>query len=236
MTEAGLSVFFPAYNEEENLENIVNSALRFLSEVGGQYEVLIINDGSQDKTGEITDHLARAHPGIVRVIHHSQNRGYGAALKSGLYNSKFGWIFFTDSDGQFDIRELKKFLDVREDADLVIGHRIRRADSLVRVINAELYGFLIRVLFGLSVRDINCAFKLIKREVIRKIPKLRSEGALINAELLIQAKRYGFKIKEVGVSHYPRLYGKQTGANLSVILKMFKELFVLWKIAHARKA
>jgi len=240
VTKLGLSIFFPAYNEEKNFERTVSSVLEFLKgQVGkqvGKFEILIIDDGSQDRTGEIAGRLAENLPSVVRVIHHLENRGYGTALKSGFYNSKFDWVFFTDSDGQFNIRELKKFLDVREDADLVIGYRVRRADPLVRVINAKLYGFLIGVLFGLSVRDVNCAFKLIKREVIRKIPKLRSEGALINAELLIQAKRYGFKIKEVGVSHYPRLYGKQTGANLSVILKMFKELFVLWKIVHARKA
>lgn len=236
MGNRGLSIFFPAYNEEENIEEVANSALKVLDGLADRYEVLIIDDGSVDGTGEIADRLARIHPGIVRVIHHPQNLGYGGALKSGFYNSKFAWIFFTDSDGQFNIKELKKFLEAREDADLVIGYRIKRADPLIRVINTELYRLLIRVLFGLTVRDIDCAFKLIRRDVIEKIPKFRSEGALISAELLIQAKRYGFKIKEVGVSHYPRLYGKQTGANLSVILKMFKELFVLWKIVHARKA
>lgn len=225
-----LSLFFPAYNEEANLKNTVEKAIPVLKQVAGEYEVLIINDGSKDKTGEIADQLAKKYP-FIKVIHHNPNRGYGAALRSGFYNSKYDWIVFTDSDGQFDFSEVVKLIEKAQEtnADIVAGYRIERQDPLIRKIFGKGWTFLANLLLGINIRDVDCGFKLIKKEVIKKIPQLESErGGMISPELLGKAKKYGFKIVEVGVHHYPRKEGKQTGANLKVILKSFTDLAKLW--------
>lgn len=193
-----------------------------------RFEVIAVDDGSKDKTGEILDGLAKRYAHLS-VIHHSPNRGYGGALKSGLYNSRYEWIFFSDGDLQFDLAEISKLTEKSSQADLIIGYRCNRAEGLIRHLNTFLYGFLIRFLFGLEVKDIDCAFKLIRKKAIETIPPLESEGALISAELLIKAKKTGFKIIEVPVSHYPDLAGGSTGAKMSVILRMFREVFRLFR-------
>lgn len=224
----GLSLFFPAYNEEGNIKNTVEKAIPVLKNVASKYELLIIDDGSKDKTGEIADKLAGEYS-FIRVIHHRPNQGYGAALKSGFYNSKQEWIVFTDSDGQFDFSEVTRLIEKSGEADIVAGYRINRQDPPIR----KLFGFgwtlLSRLLLGVGVRDVDCAFKLVKKEVIDTIPKLQStRGGMISPELLGRAKKAGFKIVEVGVHHYSRKEGKQTGANLKVIFKSFVDLGKLW--------
>lgn len=223
-----LSLFFPAYNEEANLAKTVEKAILVLKSVAEKYELIIVNDGSKDKTGEVAGSLAKKYP-FVRVITHNPNKGYGEALKSGLYGAKYNWIVFTDSDGQFDFSEVTKLLELRDQADIVAGYRIDRQDSPLR----KLFGFgwtaLSNILLRINVRDVDCAFKLINREVILKIPKLQStRGGMISPELLGRAKKAGFKIVEVGVHHYSREEGKQTGANLKVIFKSFADLGKLW--------
>jgi len=223
-----LSLFFPAYNEEANLQNTIEKAIPILKEVAEKYEVLIINDGSKDKTGEIADRLAKKYS-FVKVIHHNPNRGYGAALKSGLYNSQYDWIVFTDSDGQFDFSEVVKLIEKSGEADIVAGFRINRQDPLIRKIFGKGWTLLANILLGINIRDVDCGFKLIKKEVVKKIPPLESErGGMISPELLGKARKAGFKIVEVGVHHYPRKEGKQTGANLRVIFKSFVDLGKLW--------
>ena len=226
---ASLSVFFPAYNEEANIEKTVKKALAVLEKTVLQYEVIIVDDGSKDKTGEIADRLALKNKNI-KVIHHHPNKGYGEALKSGFYQAKYPWIVFTDSDGQFDFSELPKLLEKTAKADLVVGYRLNRQDSLVRKINGFLWTSLNNLLLGINVRDVDCAFKLIKKEVIDSIPRLEStRGGMISPELLAKAHKKGFKIVEVGVHHYPRFAGEQTGANIKVIIKSFIDLFKLWR-------
>ncbi len=222
-----LSVFFPVFNEEENIKSVVESALELLPSITKYYEIIIVDDGSRDKTGQIADLLSRQYKEIS-VIHHFSNCGYGAALQTGFRAIKNDLIFFTDGDGQFDIEELPKLTSLIENADIVCGYRAKRADPLFRKINARVYRLLLRVLFNLRITDINCAFKLFKREVIQSL-NFESSGALINAELLILAQKKGYTIKEVGVSHYPRIKGKQTGAKPTVILRTFVELFRLWR-------
>jgi glycosyltransferase involved in cell wall biosynthesis len=156
------------------------------------------------------------------------NKGYGAALRTGFENSSKDFIFFTDSDNQFDISEMTKLLPYIRDYDIVTGFRIKRQDNIIRKINEFGFNRLIRILFGLKVKDLNCAFKIYKKEVIKSIP-LKSTLAFINSEILIRAKKKGFTIKEVGVKHYPRQWGTQTGANLKVITGTFRELFKLRK-------
>lgn len=223
-----LSLFFPAYNEEDNLVNTVEKAIPVLEKVAQKYEVIVVNDGSKDRTGQIAEKLAKKYD-FLRVIAHSPNKGYGEALKSGFYNSKYEWVVFTDSDGQFDFGEVSKLLERKNEADIVAGYRINRQDSLTRKVFGWGWTLLAKTLLGIKVRDVDCAFKLVKKEVIEKIPKLQStRGGMISPELLGKARKAGFKIAEVGVHHYPRKSGKQTGANLKVIFKSFIDLGKLW--------
>lgn len=222
-----LSVFFPVFNEEENIKSVVESALELLPSITKCYEIIIVDDGSRDKTGQIADLLNRQYKEIS-VIHHFSNYGYGATLQTGFRAAKNDLIFFTDGDGQFNIKELSKLTVLIENADIVCGYRVKRADPLFRKINAGLYRLLLRVLFNLKITDINCAFKLFKQKVVQNL-NFESKSALINAEILILAQKKGYAIKEVGVSHYPRVKGKQTGAKLPVILRTFAELLRLWR-------
>ena len=201
-----LSVFLPAYNEEASLDKTVKNVVENLKKNVPVWELIIVNDGSKDKTGEIADRWKKKDKHIS-VIHHYPNRGYGAALKSGLYACKYPWISFIDSDGQFDFSEINRFIDIQErtDADLVIGYYLSRKVSFSRKLNTFAWQVLVRLLFGLNVRDIDCGFKLISKKVLEKIEPLQSErGAFISSEFLIKAKKAGFKIVEIGVNHYPR--------------------------------
>ena len=224
-----LSVFFPAYNEQENIGKTVEKAVGVLKGLGlKDYEVIVVDDGSKDKTPQILKELQRKNSKI-HVITHLPNKGYGEALKSGYYNSKFDWIVFTDSDGQFDFQEITKFLDLTNKYDVIWGYRIERQDSLLRKLNGWGWTFLSNLLLGFQVRDVDCAFRLINKKVIDRIPHLEStRGAMVSPELLAKAKKAGFKITEIGVHHYERTAGEQTGANLTVIFKSFAELFKLW--------
>ncbi len=221
-----LSIFFPCYNEEANVERVVRAAMEAAGRYADRFEVIVVNDGSRDRTGEIAERLAAEHPGVVRAVHNQPNLGYGGAVARGLREARYQWIFFTDGDGQFDIRELDKLIGLLEKCDFAVGYRMNRADPLIRKINAYCWGVLVRALFGLKVRDIDCAFKLLPKSLVDQI-ELRSHGALISTELLARARYRGLRIAEIGVNHYPRTAGQQTGANLRVILRAFKELFKL---------
>jgi glycosyltransferase involved in cell wall biosynthesis len=226
-----LSVFLPAYNEEANLQRTVKNVVENLQKNVSIWEIVIVDDGSKDKTGKIADSLAKTNSKIS-VIHHHPNRGYGAAFKSGLYACKYPWISFIDSDGQFDFKEIGRFIKTQEktQADMVIGFYLGRKVPFTRKLNSKVWQFIVFLLFGLNVRDIDCGFKLISKKIIDKIPKLESErGAFISSEFLIKAKRAGFKIVEIGVQHYPRKFGEATGAKLNVIIQSFVDLFKLWR-------
>jgi len=220
-----LSIFFPCYNEEGNVERVVNDALEAAPDFADDFEIIVVNDGSKDRTGEIADALAEKHE-TVRAVHNRPNIGYGGALRSGLAAASKRWVFFTDGDGQFDIRELPRLIELLDRCDVAVGYRAKRADPLLRSINAWCWCTLVRLLFGLKVRDIDCAFKLLPKSFIDQIT-LHSEGALISTELLAKAKYRGYRIAETPVTHYPRTAGSQTGATIRVILKAFRELFRL---------
>jgi len=226
-----LSVFLPAYNEEANLERTVKNVVENLKKKVTEWEIIIVDDGSKDKTGKIADNLAKSNKNI-KVIHHSPNRGYGGAFKSGLYGCKYPWISFIDSDGQFDFREISRFIETQSKtkADLVIGFYLGRKVPFTRKLNSKIWQLIVFLLFGLNVRDIDCGFKLISKKVVDTIPHLESErGAFISSEFLIKAKKMGFKIVEIGVQHYPRKFGEATGAKLNVIIQSFIDLFKLWQ-------
>jgi glycosyltransferase involved in cell wall biosynthesis len=222
-----LSVVLPAFNEEANIEDVVRKCTAYLDTRVPEYELLVVNDGSRDRTAEILDRLAKEFPRL-RPLHHPQNRGYGAALRTGFDAARKRFVFYMDGDGQFDIGDLDVVLPlVADDDHIVTGYRIERRDPFVRRLNARLFGgWLIPLMLKFRVRDLNCAFKLIPKKVLDNIT-LDSTGALINAELYGRAVRRGFGITEVGVHHYPRPAGVQTGAHLSVIVRAFYDLFRL---------
>jgi glycosyltransferase involved in cell wall biosynthesis len=219
---SSLSVVLPCFNEAGNIEPLVRRFMEVLPPVAAKWEIIVVDDGSSDGTGPLADRLAAELPG-VRAVHHPVNRGYGAAVRSGFAAARHGHVFLTDGDGQFDPGEITLLIPLAESADIVAGYRIKRCDPLHRSVNATLYHLLIALLFGLRHRDIDCAFKLISRKVLESVA-LTSDGALISAELLIRAKRAGFGIAQTGVHHYPRVAGAQTGAKLSVIIRMFREV------------
>lgn len=224
-----LSVFFPAYNEEVNIGRTIERAIEILKKFAKKWEIIVVNDGSKDRTGEIVEELIKREL-QVRMITHTPNRGYGAALKSGLYNSRYEWIAYTDADGQFDFGEISKFFEVQRQtgADAVIGYYLKRAVPFCRILGSRLWELAVFLLFGLKVKDIDCGFKLLRKKVIDEIPRPEAErGPFISSELLIKAKKKGFKIAEVGVHHYPRKAGKSTGASLKVILSGLKDLLRL---------
>ena len=225
--QPSISVFFPCFNEQDNIEKLVKKTLSVLENVSSDFEILIVNDGSSDDTGARADALAKAHS-QVRAIHHETNLGYGAALQSGFREAQKDLIFYTDGDGQFDISELPGLLDLIPDCDIVSCYRLNRQDPLNRKINGWCWTRLVCLVFGLHMRDIDCAFKLYRREVFDNMP-LRSTGALIDTEVMARAIRKGCRIKQKGVQHYPRTAGEQTGANLRVVLRAFVELFHLRK-------
>ncbi len=227
-----LSIFFPAFNEEGNIATTIIDARNEAKKVARDYEIIVVNDGSTDRTVEVVKELQRLDHKI-RLTSHAKNKGYGAAVKTGLKTATMDWIFFTDSDGQFHYDELDKFVAASQSADLVIGYRRKRMDPFHRVFVAQV---LLKIwnffLFGLTVRDVDCAYKLFKREVRDSI-KLETESAITVTELLVKAKSLGYRITQLPVTHYARKFGEQTGGNWRVIAKAAKESFKLRrKIRH----
>jgi glycosyltransferase involved in cell wall biosynthesis len=220
-----ISIFFPCYNEQENVARTVEKALDVVGKLNIDFEVIVVDDGSADKTGQIADGIA-GRDGRVKVVHHKHNLGYGAALQSGFKTATKELVFYTDGDGQFDISEMPPLLALMEQYDIVSCYRLNRRDPIIRKINGWCWTRLICLMFGLKIRDIDCAFKLYKREIFDKI-ELSSTGALIDAEILARAVRKDYRITQKGVHHYPRTSGEQSGANIRVVLRAFKELFKL---------
>ncbi len=223
-----LSVFFPLYNEEGNVKNTVKKAVEVLEKLKLEYEIILVNDGSNDKTQEVIESIVKDNS-KVRSINHPKNLGYGEALKSGFYSAKYDTIVYTDGDGQFDFSEIDKFLEKMPEYDLLIGYRIKRKDPFFRILFKEGWKLSLLAFFRLTLKDVDCGFKMVKKSVLERIPHLQStRGAMINAELAIKAKKMEFKIGQVGVNHYPRLSGKPTGASLKVIIKSYLDLVKLW--------
>jgi len=220
-----LSVFFPCWNEQEAIEPLTRKAVDVLESIGADYEIIIVDDGSTDRTGEIADRLA-AENKRIRVVHHPTNRGYGAALQSGFRAASRDWVFYTDGDGQFDLNDLPPLLELKDQYDIVSCYRLNRQEGLIRKFNALCWTRLVGFLFDLPLKDIDCAFKLYRRSVFDGMEML-STGALIDTEILARAKRKGCRITQIGVRHYPRIAGRATGANPRVIIRAFKELFRL---------
>jgi glycosyltransferase involved in cell wall biosynthesis len=231
MTErvARLSYFFPAHNEEANVRELVEEALETLPSLAEAFEIIVVNDGSRDRTGAIADELAAANPDVVRAVHHPTNLGYGAALLSGFRAARHELVAFTDGDRQFRVEDLGRLtgrLAEADHPDAVVGYRIKRADPPIRTIYAKLYRFANRVWFRLRVRDVDCACKLFRRDALEGIA-VESGGAFLSAELLIKLRAAGRTIVEVGVPHHPRTAGSPTGAKPSVIFRAVRDFWLL---------
>jgi glycosyltransferase involved in cell wall biosynthesis len=222
-----VSVIFPAFNEEGNIRCTVETVIRVLPKVAMKWEIIVVDDGSSDATALVCDELKPQFP-EVEVIRHGQNRGYGAALKSGIMSAKYDLIFFSDSDGQFDFRDLEQLIFWSKDYDIAAGYRAKRQDPLYRRINALGWNVLVRLVLGMKIRNIDCAFKVFRRSVFDHV-QIRCVGAMVNTEILAQATQLGMRIREVEVSYFPGRQGKQSGPNVHVIIKAFRELCRPWR-------
>lgn len=229
-----LSAILPAHNEETAIASTVDGVLQTLASWMSDFEVLVVNDGSQDRTGAILDEIAATNPHL-KIIHHPTNQGYGAALVSGFEASCKDLVFFMDADGQFDIGDLARFFPLLENYDAVLGYRIKRRDTWMRKANALGWKFLVRLIFDVRVRDVDCAFKLYNGKFFRE-HRLETRGAMINTEILYKFTRAGYTYTQIGVHHLPRKGGKATGAKPVVILRAFRELFTFaWKWRREEK-
>lgn len=231
-----ISAVLPAYNEEMVIADTARSVASALSDITDDYEVVVVNDGSRDRTRQVVETLSAENPRI-RCVSHPANRGYGAALWTGFTSATKDLVFLTDGDKQFDAREVAGFVPrIAEGADLVIGYRDPRRDPFMRLVNAWGWNLLVKFLFGYVARDVDCAFKLFRRSILDRV-RVESTGATFSAEFLIKARRFGYRIVEMRATHYPRTAGKATGARLSVILRAFRELvrlrIALWKMPVA---
>jgi glycosyltransferase involved in cell wall biosynthesis len=224
---AGLSVFFPAYNDSGTIASMVIRAVQAASELTPDYEVIVVNDGSADATPEILDELARTYS-HVRVVHHAANRGYGGALQSGFRSATKEFIFYTDGDAQYDPAELADlWAKMTPDADLVNGYKISRSDPVHRIVIGRVYHHVVSLLFGLSVRDVDCDFRLMRRSIFEKIDLEKSSG-VICLEMMKKIEDAGFRIVEVPVHHYHRAYGKSQFFNFRRIAKTGVDVLRLW--------
>jgi glycosyltransferase involved in cell wall biosynthesis len=227
MIEKSISAFFPVLNEEGTVEKLTLDLLEVLRSRFKEVEVIIVDDGSTDRTGQIADRLQAQNNGWVRVIHHQQNRGYGNALKAGFEASRNDLVFFTDGDYQFDLKDLYPALSLIDACDVVAGYRVDRQDPRLRLFLARGYNRLVRVLFGLKLRDIDCSFKLFRRPALEKID-IESRGYIIDTEIMVKAKKEGLRIKELGVRHLPRTSGKSK-VKMKHIFVTLHEISKLWK-------
>jgi glycosyltransferase involved in cell wall biosynthesis len=233
-----LTFFFPAYNEEENVERTAQLALEQVGPLVPSVEILIVDDGSTDRTPQLADALAASDPRVR--VHHQPNRGYGGALKAGFANAAGELIAFSDGDLQFDLSELRLLLDrlddpARKPVDAVIGWRIKRRDPFHRLFIAETYNAIVSVAFGLRVRDIDCAMKVFRREVFDGL-RLDADGPFLSAELLIKLRARRVPMAQVGVHHFPRVAGTNTGASIGKILRTFRDLGTLrWALWFDRE-
>jgi Glycosyl transferase family 2 len=221
----GLSVVLPCYDEAANVAAAVHAARRAAARVADACEVVVVDDGSGDETAAIAAAEA-ARDARVRVVRHERNRGYGAAVRTGIEAARMPWVLLTDADLQFDLDELDGFLPWTAEADLVIGWRIDRRDPFVRRANAAAWNWLVQRVFGLGVRDVDCAFKLMRRDLVAPL-ELTCSGAMISTELLVRARARGARVRQVGVHHRPRVAGEQSGARPRVVARALRELTVL---------
>lgn len=233
-SELRVSVVLPAFNEEANIRGAIAEVTAAAERLFTEYEVIVVDDGSRDGTADVVRELGRSDP-RVRMICHGRNRGYGEALRSGFLSSRLDFVFFTDADRQFDVEELEQFVPYAGTVDIVAGYRVNRQDTRLRRLFARTWNLLVRMLFYVPVRDIDCAFKLFDGRVLKEID-IESVGAMVNTEVMVKAGRAGASVVEIGVRHRPRPAGEARGANPRVIVTALRELVRMRKRLAALEA
>ena len=226
--QSSISAFFPCHNEAENVEQVISNALEHLPAVADEFEIIVVDDGSTDDTAALAKGAAE-NDSRVRVVSHPTNLGYGRALRTGFESAKGDLIFCADGDGQFSLADLPPVVDALNDHGFVLGYRVNRADPFYRRLNAWLWGFSVRLLLGFRVRDLDCGFKLYRREAVPVEDFISGRGAAISAELIARALKRGYTFTQVGVTHYPRPAGRQSGNSPRVILHSFLDIIQLWR-------
>jgi dolichol-phosphate mannosyltransferase len=223
-----ISIVIPAFNEEATILSVVDEARDVLKSLTGEYEVLVVDDGSTDSTGALAEGLAQSDPAHVRVLHHEVNRGFAGAIKTCYANATKDWVFLAPADKQVDLSELANFVALTDGADIVVGYRKHRADGLRRELNPYVFHLLCRIFFGIRLKQISTS-KLYRRALLQSLPlQAAPSSAMIEPEVIFQAMRRGARIKEVGMNHYPRAAGNPKGTGVRMILNTFGELFRLW--------
>jgi len=224
---AGISVFFPAYNDAGSIALLVKRAIAILETLTDDYEVIVVNDGSADATPLVLDELARECP-RVKIIHHETNKGYGAALRTGFSAASKDLVFYTDGDGQYDVRELGKLFPLLTGAvDVVNGYKIKRADKRHRILIGALYNLTARFLFRLPIRDVDCDFRLLRRSALRQVELMSSSG-VICVELVRKLHAAGCVFAESPVHHYPRIHGRSQFFRLGRVVHTARDFLILW--------
>jgi glycosyltransferase involved in cell wall biosynthesis len=229
-----LSIFFPAYNDAGTIASLALIAHMTARTLTDDYEVIVVDDGSPDHTGELLDEMARHFPWL-KVVHHPQNRGYGGALRTGFLTAAKDLVFYTDGDAQYDPRELVRLHEaLTPDVDFVNGYKIGRSDPLHRIVIGRVYHWFVRTMFGLRLRDVDCDFRLMRREVFHKVSLTRSSG-VICVELMKKVQDHGFRIAQVPVHHFHRTYGKSQFFNVARVARTLADLTRLWLELVVRK-
>ena len=232
----GLSVFFPAYNDAATIATLVMRSVRVAATLTDDYEVIVINDGSRDDdTAMILDELARIYPEHVRIVHHEKNRGYGGALRTGFATARKDFVFYTDGDAQYDPSEMTLlWKTMRDDVDWVNGWKISRSDPLHRIIIGRTYHYMVKLLFGLKVRDVDCDFRLMRRRIF-DVVTLEKDSGVICLEMMKKFQDAGFRVAEHPVHHYHRAYGKSQFFNFPRIYRTAIDVMKLWWALVVRK-
>ena len=230
---AGLSVFFPAYNDSGTIASMVIRTVQTASKLTPDFEVIVVDDGSADGTADIADELARTYP-QVRAVHHPINRDYGAALQTGFRSATKELIFYTDGDAQYDPTELTLLWERIGDADLVNGYKISRADPVHRIFIGRMYHHIVSLMFGLTLRDVDCDFRLMRRTIFERI-NLEKTSGIICVEMMKKIQDAGFRIVEVPVHHFHRAYGTSQFFNFRRLARVARDLMLLWYALVVRR-
>ena len=231
----GLSVFFPAYNDAGTIASLVITSVKVAATLTDDFEVIVINDGSKDDTPKILDELARIYPERVRIVHHETNRGYGGALRSGFAAARKDFVFYTDGDAQYDPSEMTLLWEkMADDVDWVNGWKISRSDPLHRIIIGRIYHHMVKLLFGLKVRDVDCDFRLMRRRIF-DVVRLEKNSGVICLEMMKKFQDAGFRVAEHPVHHYHRAYGKSQFFNFPRIYRTAIDVMKLWWLLVVRK-
>lgn len=228
-----VSFFFPVYNDANTIEPLTVALVDTLSKNCDEYEIIIVVDASPDNSGEVADKVATRYSDVVRVIHHPQNRGYGPAVLSGVEAARFDWVAFTDGDMQFDVSEFPLLLKAAESADIVIGYRYKRADTPIRIFFGKSFNFMLRVFLKMPVRDMDCAFKLMNKDIFKDISLSRNyREAFVLVEVFYKAIRRGYSMLQVPVSHHEREFGVSQSFSPGSLIRFIK--YTMWGIYCAR--